>query len=324
VTTAMALLHFVRCRCKAAVLEVGLGGRLDSTNVCMPRVAVITSISYDHTDQLGPTLSSIAREKAGIVKPGVPLVSGVEHPEARGVIAEVCRLQGAPLMELGTDFTFEYRPPQSLEQFDLPARLDFRWLKPRTGDDAPAEYIDLALPLVGRHQAANAALALAALARLRQSGWRIDEEAVRRGLASLRWPGRCEVVQRRPTVVLDVAHNVASIEALLATLDQTFRAVRWHLLFAVSKDKDVSGMLEPLLARFDTVALTRYLGNPRGMAPESLAELARDISGRCYPWFANPPLAWKAVVSSANPDDLICVTGSFFIAAEIRQLLLVE
>jgi dihydrofolate synthase / folylpolyglutamate synthase len=322
ITTALALMHFVRRRADAVVLEVGMGGRLDSTNVCTPLVCIITNISFDHTMELGNTLEAIAREKAGIVKPGVPVVSGAVAPEAMRVIADVCRGQGAPLVALNVDFTFDCHPPQDLQQSDSPTRLDFRWLSPQSGDLALAEYRDLAIFLAGRHQAANASLAVAALALLRQSGWRMDEGSVRRGLCGLRWPGRVEVVRRHPAVVLDVAHNAASIEALAATLDESFRVQRRHLIFAASRDKDIRRMLKVLLSRFDTVALTRYASNPRSIPPEALAELAYQLSGRQFPIFADPAAAWSAVAPLAQPDDLICVTGSFFITAEIRRLLM--
>ncbi len=321
ITTAMAFMHFVRCRADAVVLEVGLGGRLDSTNVCTPRVAVVTSISFDHTEQLGHTLAAIAREKAGIVKPGVPVVSGATATDARAVIAEVCREKGAPLTELGVDFAFEYRPPHNLQQSDSPGLFDFRWLRPPFGGGTPSHWADVAVSLPGRHQAANAAVALAALAMLRQAGWRIDESAARRGLAGLRWPGRAEVVRRQPAVVLDVAHNRASIEALLETLEESFQARRRHLIFAASSGKDTGGMLEPLLARFDNIALTRFGNNPRATPPEQLAELARTLTGRRYPVYAEASAAWSAVQAEAGSDDLICVTGSFFLAAEMRRLL---
>lgn len=321
ITTAMALAHFVRCRADAVVLEVGLGGRLDSTNVCTPRVSVVTSISFDHTEQLGHTLAAIAREKAGIVKPGVPVVSGATSADARAVIAEVCRKQSAPLVELGVDFAFDYRPPLNLQQSDSPGLLDFRWLHPLPGEHSPSRLTDMALNLPGRHQAANAAVALATLAMLRQAGWQIDESAARRGLAEFCWPGRAEVVQRQPAVVLDVAHNRASIDALLETLEESFRSRRRHLIFAASKGKDLAGMLKPLLARFDSVALTRYRSNPRATPPEQLAELAHALTGRPYPVYAEVSAAWSAVRGAAGPDDLICVTGSFFLVAEIRRLL---
>ena len=176
IITAMALLHFQRQKVQAAVLEVGLGGRLDATNVCQPVVSVITSISFDHMQQLGNTLAAIAGEKAGIIKPGVPVVSGVVEPEPRDVIREVCRKRGCRLVERDTDFAFDYHPPRHLER---EAARD-RWFTGRYAQGSPSPYgrgaggergshddFDLSLP--GRHQAANAATALATLDVLRQA-----------------------------------------------------------------------------------------------------------------------------------------------------------
>ncbi len=185
ITTAMALLHFARQGCQAVVLEVGLGGRLDATNVCAPRVAVITSISFDHTQELGDTLAAIAGEKAGIVKPGVPLVSGVVQPEPREVIRTVCRQRGCPLIERGTDYDFDYEPPRNAQLGGQTGRVRFR---------TPEGSQDFRLGLLGRHQAANAATALAVLDQLRRSGWRLPEAAVGRALAGLAWPARIELV----------------------------------------------------------------------------------------------------------------------------------
>jgi len=321
ITTAMALLHFVRCRADAVVLEVGLGGRLDSTNVCTPRASIVTSISFDHMEQLGHTLADIAREKAGIVKPGVPVISGATAPDAQAVIAEVCRDRGAALVELGVDFTFDYHPPRDLQERAAPGRLDFRWLRPLPGGTTASPWPGVEVNLPGRHQAANAAVALAALNVLKTTGWRLDGDAVRRGLADLRWPGRAEVVRRRPAVVVDVAHNRASIEALLEMLGQSFRWGRRHLIFAASKEKDLRGMLQPLLACFDNVVLTCYRNNPRAVPPEQLADLAHSLTGRRYRTCPDGEAAWSAVAEQAAPDDLVCVTGSFFLAAEIRRLL---
>lgn len=315
ITTAMALLHFVRHGVDAAVLEVGLGGRLDSTNVCRPHVSVITSISYDHTKQLGKTLEAIAREKAGIVKPGVPLVSGVADPGPRDVVREVCRAQGAPLVELGTDFTFRYGPPRRLETAPALGRLDFDQRGPRGAWGCPG----VELSLLGRHQGANAAVALAAVHELRRAGWAISEEACRKALRELAWPARCEVVARRPAVVVDAAHNVASVEALLAALDESFRVRRRLLVFAATRDKDVAGMLARLLDKFDTVVFTRYQDNPRGVPPGALRRLAARMTGRQYPVVVSPAEAWDAVRAEATADDLICVTGSFFIAAQMLR-----
>ena len=159
IITAAALCHFARRQVDAAVLEVGLGGRLDSTNVCTPCVSIITSISFDHVKQLGHTLAAIAAEKAGIIKPGVPVISGVTADEPREVVRQIARQNGCRLVELGVDFDFEYHPPRHLDQAPSPAHFDFRYLVP------PADFSDIALGLLGRHQAANAALVLAAVGR---------------------------------------------------------------------------------------------------------------------------------------------------------------
>ena len=315
ITTAMALLHFARQKVDAAVLEVGLGGRLDSTNVCRPRVSVITSISYDHTRQLGDTLESIALEKAGIVKPGVPVISGVDQPGPRDVIRRICHERGAPLVERGVDFSFRYEPPRHLESGPAAGRLDFEHRTP----GGTRVWRDLALGLLGPHQAANAAVALATLEQLRRDGWRIPEEAWRRGLAEVRWPARVELLARRPAVIIDSAHNPASIDALLAVLDESFSVRRQLLIFAATEEKDVRAMLQRLLGRFDEVLFTRYLDNPRAVPPECLRDLGAELTGRHWPVFARPAEAWDAARARAAPEDLVCVTGSFFIAAEMRR-----
>lgn len=315
ITTAMALLHFLDQKVAAAVLEVGMGGRLDSTNICLPCVAVITSVSLDHTRQLGDSVEAIAWEKAGIVKPQVPVVSGVTRDGPRAVVRRVCRDLDAPLEELGLDFDFTYAPPRHLEQASAAGRIG---VAGRSGPLA-FSYQGLDLPLLGRHQAANAAVALAAVNRLRRDGWHIGEAAVREGLAHLSWPARIELVRRRPATVIDAAHNVASIEALLAAVDESFQVRRRRLLFATSRDKDARGMLARLLERFDDVVLTRYSNNSRAVEPQELAQLARELTGRDYPVYADSSAAWDALSDRTEVDDLLCVTGSFFLAAEIRR-----
>jgi dihydrofolate synthase/folylpolyglutamate synthase len=326
VLTAAAFCHFVRRKVDVAVLEVGLGGRLDSTNVCTPLVAVITSISFDHVKQLGPTLAAIAAEKAGIIKPGVPVVSGVTVAEPREVVRKIARQHGCRLAELGVDFDVEYHPPQRLDQASAPARFDFR--------ARACDFREIALGLLGRHQAANAALVYATADELRQQGWTIPEAAVRQGLAEVRWPARVEVVARRPTVVLDAAHNAASVAALVEVLAESFVARRRWLVFATTQEKDVRGMLERLRGRFDEVIFTRYLNNPRGVPPEELQALAIELgsTGRRagegpavraagITIAPTPAEAWDVVQRRAMADDLICISGSFFIAAEMRHQL---
>lgn len=310
IITALALVHFASLPVDAAVLEVGLGGRLDSTNVCRPRVSIITSISLDHTQQLGETVEAIAQEKAGIIKPGVPVVSGVTADPARAVIRETCQRLNCRLVELGEDFQVVYVPAEHLEANSAAGAFDY---------SSPARrYQRVVLALPGRHQAANAAVALAALELF---GLPAPEEAVRRALSGLAWPARVEVVRRHPVVVVDAAHNVASIEALLATLQESLTARRRWLVFAGTRDKDVPGMLARLVPTFDEIFVTRYSNNPRAIPPEELAAVVAGL-GRTARCFARSQEALEQALAAADRDDLICVTGSFFIAAEARETLL--
>ncbi len=328
IITAAALCYFVDRKVDAAVLEVGLGGRLDSTNVCTPAVSIITSISLDHVKQLGETLSAIAAEKAGIIKPDVPVVSGVTVEEAREVIRRVAEQNDSPLRELGVHFDVTYRPPVDFQQSASFGRLKFRNLDSIV-DAGPRNY---SLGLLGRHQAANAAIVIAAVDALRRQGWTIPESAVALGLAEVRWPARVEVIARRPTVVLDAAHNAASVESLVETLAESFpSSMRRMLVFATTQEKDLPGMLEQLVGRFDEVVFTRYLNNPRSVPPEELLALAQDIARRAHQnWEPalrqsqlsvepTPADAWMAVQRWATPNDLICISGSFFFAAEMRR-----
>lgn len=336
VTTAMAFLHFAQAKVDAAVLEVGLGGRLDSTNVCRPEVSILTSISLDHMRQLGDTLAAIAAEKAGIIKPGVPVVSGVLEDEPRQVIVEQARAAGAKLWQRGVDFDFTRQrtmqfpassngDAQTAEQLES---FDYREPAVNPTPNPTLEIAALQIGMPGGHQAANAACAVAALMRLRERGWSIPDDAIRRGLAATRCPARIEVLPGRPAVVLDVAHNAASVAALLAVLDERFAARRKLLIFASSRDKDYAAMLRLLVPRFDAIVLTQYVINPRAMEADQLHALAVQLSsttgssssGEIH--VANHPLeAWKLARQLVNPDDVICITGSFFLAAELRPLV---
>lgn len=317
ITTAMALAHFARRNVDAAVLEVGLGGRLDSTNVCQPAVSVITSISYDHVLELGPTLAHIAAEKAGIVKPGVPVVSGVTAPEPRDVIRDKCAQERSPLWELDRDFHFDYRPPRNLDRDPSQGEIDYY------GPEG-LRWSGVHLGLIGRHQAANAAVALTAVHVLRQQGIAVDESAIRRGMAAVNCPARVQVVGRRPTVIIDAAHNAASVQALVDTLGESFAARRRYLIFATTRDKDAPAMLRALLPHFDETILTRYVSNPRGFAPDDLAAAAaqaapeRVASTRVC---ATPEAALDLLRDRIEADDLLCIAGSFFLAADAHRLL---
>jgi dihydrofolate synthase/folylpolyglutamate synthase len=323
ITTALAFLYFRQAQVDLAVVEVGLGGRLDSTNVCQPLVAVITSISYDHTRQLGNTLAAIATEKAGIIKPGVPVVSGATDLEALAAIDRIARQRGSKLLNLNVDFRSQYIPP--VDPLQNPSGKT-RYERLRDGRWTTL-WDDLEIGLLGEHQAANAAVAIAALEQLPPC-WKVSAAAIREGLASAYCPARIEIVGRHPTTVLDVAHNVASIEALVRVMQGCFRHQERLLVLAATRDKDIRGMLHRLLPCFDRVVCTRSVNNPRGVDPEELqqlvlqmgvaAEMVWEDRVRCCP---DPATAWQTARDLCGTEGLICVTGSFFIAAEIRALL---
>jgi dihydrofolate synthase / folylpolyglutamate synthase len=338
ILTAMALLYFQQRRATAVVLEVGLGGRLDSTNVCLPKVSIITSISFDHTLQLGNTLAAIAREKGGIIKPGVPVISGVTDEEPAHEIRRIARESGSQIIEAEADFRYAYSPPQHLESGPSCGVLDFFTQSsplPTNLRSVPGEGPGVRtasaednivscryeLSLLGRHQARNATVALATIFELRRQGWTISEEALKRGLRGVSLPARVEVISQRPAVILDSAHNTASIAALIATLNESFSARKRHLIFAATKDKDNRGMMELLLRAFDEIYLTHYTTNPRFVPPDELAKIASEITGRSLPIFSTPAEAWSAAQKNAATEDLICITGSFFLAGEMRRAI---
>lgn len=320
--TAIALLHFRERNVDFTVLEVGLGGRLDSTNVCAPRVSVITSISFDHMRQLGNTLEAIAAEKAGIIKPGVPVITGVTQDEPWRVIDSVAARLDAPVERLGRDFDFQYYPPKSLEANDGP-RMDYR--RRRAGQwESVATRVSLST--LGAHQAANAALACATCDALVAQGLAIPLEAMLNGLANGRCAARIEVWQKRPAVVIDTAHNGASIQALVRVLRESFPHSPRTLLLAATQGKDVDEMLHALVPEFDTIVCTQYLHNPRGMPVDELMRHTRRITtaeGSVVDLVdcPSPQTAWNQAVRCTPSTGLICVTGSFFLAAEMQIIM---
>ena len=290
IMTALALWHFAREKVDWVVWETGLGGRLDATNIVTPEVAVITNIGLDHTQYLGTTLAEIAREKAGIIKPGVPVVSGVGEGEA--VVAGEAGRIGAPLVEVAREIAAEDRGIVGARQR---ARLAGR---------------DYSLGLIGAHQVANAACALAAL---RQLPVTLPAEAIARGLETAAWPGRLEILSEEPLTVLDGAHNGAAMEKLLATWDALLAARGLngggaHLLFGSVSDKDITGMARMLAPRFGQVALVR-LRNERTADPAALR-----------PFFAGSRCETFDSVAAflARPGrGPLLITGSLFLVGEI-------
>ncbi|WP_425616606.1 folylpolyglutamate synthase/dihydrofolate synthase family protein [Anatilimnocola sp. NA78] len=316
ITTTMGLLHFARSRADIVVLEVGLGGRLDSTNVCRPLVSVITSISFDHMRQLGNTLAAIAREKAGIIKPGVPVVSSVCEEEPRGVIELIAAEQSANLFQRDREFT------STLVTDSATGATSLVYREPGDNEPATFELGPLPVGMLGEHQALNAATAIAAVRQLPRGRYNVSNAAIESGLWEAKCSARVEVLQQRPTVVVDVAHNIASIAALLETLKQRFRAERRILVFASSRDKDTVGMLRLLLPHFDHLVLTRFVNNPRAVEPAELytcaMQLAAEMNCHAAVEIADEPqAAWQRAKAVAQPADLVCITGSFFLAAEL-------
>jgi len=316
ITTAMGLLYFARRKTQAVVLEVGMGGLLDSTNAVHLVLSMITCIAFDHTRQLGNTLGLIATEKAGILKRSRPAVSGVLEDEPRQAIRRVAAHRRCPLRELGIDFHFEVMPPS----------------QPLSRPTAPAVHVEtwrtvwgtMVLPLLGAHQAHNVALALAGLDLLAEvePSLQIGREAVLRGFASLRWPARVEVLGEAPWLVIDGAHNVTSAMALVETLRTCFPSTPRTLIFGTTRDKDLYGQLRVLLPFFDTLIATRYVENPRSVPPQDIAAAIGAIDGRTARVTFDPAEALGLARQLTAPDALFCVTGSLFLAAEARAIVL--
>jgi dihydrofolate synthase/folylpolyglutamate synthase len=315
-TTAMALLHFAERKAGAVVLEVGMGGRLDSTNVVRPLVSVVTSIAFDHMRQLGDTLGAIAAEKAGIFKRRRPAVSGVQEEEPRRAIRRIAAARRCPLREIGVDFDFRAIDP-------LPPIV-----RPTAGRVAVktwrTDWGTLDVPLLGRHQAHNTAVALAALDALAEAdpSLAVGRDAVVRGFAGLKWPARVEVMGESPWLVVDGAHNVASAAALAETLRTSFPETTRTLVFGTTRDKDLAGQLRALLPLFDAVIATRYARNPRSVSPDEVAAAALAIDGRAVRVEPDPAEALATARRLTPPGGLICVTGSLFLAAEVRAIVL--
>lgn len=310
--TALAWQHFVDRKVDLAVLEVGLGGRLDSTNLCRPLVTVITNISRDHTHVLGSTLHQIAYEKAGIIKTGVPVISGVGPGEAREMIEQTSCERQAPLTLLGRDLELIERrtASQGISQIDV-----------RTPTSL---WKDVPIVLRGPHQATNATLALAVVDELRARRWSLPDAEVKSGLQGVSWPARVEMIAQSPTVIIDAAHNWESARALVAAMREEQSHSKRILVFAATKDKDVAGILQQLLPQFDTLILTRYRDNPRGVSVEELSGLVESMTTRPAHLAPDPLSAWTLAKRLSGPDDLIVITGSFFLVAELRETILAE
>jgi dihydrofolate synthase / folylpolyglutamate synthase len=321
--TALALLYFQRQHVEHAVLEVGLGGRLDATNVTQPLVSVIASISYDHTQILGDTLAKIATEKAGIIKPNGMVVTSARPPEALLAIAVVCKRQHAELIRVGAAGS---DPAQAeVETGQLPALSYHYQLEDRTEDrqhftvwTPERVYAGLEIPLAGQHQLENATLALATLDMLRKIGISWDERALREGLRKMRWPARIDVVEHHPTIVVDGAHNADSMEKLMQALQDSFAFQRLIVVLSLFRDKDLVGIARAL-QHADIVVLTRMV-SPRAATVEQMQEIFAKHAPHAEIHTADDSRAAMGLaVGLAGDNDLICATGSLYFAGEVLR-----
>ena len=300
-TTAMAFLHFRKKKVEFAVVETGMGGRLDATNLAAPMVSVITNIALDHTAWLGSAIKEIAGEKAGIIKPGVPVITGAAQRTALSVIKATAKKASSAVYVMGQDFHAEGECA-SFSYSGLSSGL--------TG---------LKLGLNGGHQVGNAALALAAIEVLRAKGVHITAQAIRKGLKEACWPGRFEILSRRPLAVLDGAHNpngAASLKNALSSLKKK----RLILVIGIMSDKDMDGILKELVPASDLVIATK----PKGERSATLPVLMQAASryGKPVAGVEAVKDACKKALSLASPTDCVCVSGSLFTVGEAREYLL--
>ncbi len=298
--TALAFAYFGQRGVRFQVLEVGLGGKFDATSVITPLVSIITPISFDHTDVLGSTLKEIAAEKCGIIKPDGTVVIAPQPPEAARVIRESCRQRRARLLTVGKDVTWQ----------GLSSGLDGQRLRVQGRRDS----YELFIPLLGEHQQVNAATAVAALEVIADNGFEIAKEKVAKGLERVSWPGRFQILSRRPLLVVDGGHNIGAARSLTQSIRHYLDYKRAILVMGTSHDKDIAGLVAELAPLFDQVIVTRSQ-HPRALAPAALAaEFARR--GVKAQLVGDVPSALSRALSLAGEEDLVCVAGSLFIVGE--------
>jgi len=308
IMTALAFLHFADTKVDISVIETGLGGRLDSTNVIKPEVVGITSLSIDHQNQLGQTIDSIAKEKAGVLKRGVPVVTVQQDPKAMSVLKSEAEAIKAPLSVTGGDIDFSLRFETSRE--DGPhTRICLT--------TPTSKFEHLKVPLHGRHQAINCGLALAMLDKLKSSGYEIDNEKATEGLNQVSLSGRMEMICQDPRVMIDAAHNAASIMALIQAIGQNIPYDSMVVIFGCNNDKDVRGILSKLQYGADKVIFTRS-NSPKAMLPQDLADIYTEICGKMYQTALTLGEALQLAKSAVCKEDLILITGSFYLIGQAK------
>jgi len=310
--TALMFSYFAQEKVDVAVVETGLGGRLDSTNVVKPLVCGLTSISLDHMDQLGNTIGQIAAEKAGIFKPNVAAISVPQTTEAKRVLKRAAKNTGTPLMFTGEDIEFSYRV-ESSRRDGCHTRICVTTPRSR--------FEHLPVPAMGEHQAVNCGLALALLDQLKLHGIEIDDAKAVEGLAGVRLPGRMELIHPDPRILVDGAHNAASIQALMRAIGQNIHYDSMVLIFGCAADKDIPGMLDQIATGADKVIFTKTRNNPRAAKPEMLGEIYLERSGREGQITQSLTEALRVALSAVRREDLICICGSFYLVGEAKELL---
>ncbi len=304
--TAMAFDVFARESVDFAVLEVGMGGRLDATNIVKPEVCAITQIAFDHENFLGHSIEQIAGEKAGIIKPGVAVVSAAEDPAAREMIRSRAAELGARLVEIDEAYGVEILPkPGGFYRAVVTDRRD-------------AKQIALDLPLAGRYQVRNAVTALAVARMLAERGsTSLDDQAIAGGIAAVRWPGRLERVGERPAVYLDGTHNPAGARELAAFWDENFAGRRIYLVYGAVRDKAVDEVAGVLFPRATKVFITAAK-QPRAISTEALAEMTGHLAADLEA-VPEPGEALERALAAAQPEDTIFVTGSLYLVGDLRR-----
>lgn len=311
--TAAAFVHFAREAVDVAVIEVGLGGRLDSTNVVTPDVCAITAIQLEHTHVLGDTLDKIAREKAGIIKPGIPVLTIPQQKAAvLDTIKEVAAREGAPIAVVGQTVDFSSRFESTIQ---LGAHMRVSLSTPRV------QFEHVAVPLKGEHQAMNCGLTLAILDRLKERGIAITERRAAAGLSQTTNPARMEQIYSQPRIVVDGAHNPESIHALMKSLGAHIKYDSLIVIFGCASDKDIAGMLSRLGTGADKIIFTKAEGNARAADPRELHRRFAETPGKMSQVAPSLKEAINIAAKAAQKDDLICVTGSFYLAGEAKKLM---
>jgi len=310
--TAMAFVYFAEEAVDVAVIEVGLGGRLDSTNVITPEVVAITSISLDHTQILGDTVELIAAEKAGIFKPGVPALTIPQKPGVLEVFKDAAARIGCPLQVVGQDIDFSMRFEAS-PSHGPQARVCLTTTR--------NNFEHLVVPLHGEHQATNCGLALAILDKLSERGFHTPEDCITRGLAAVKAPGRMELVWPSPRVIVDGAHNMDSIRCLIKAIGANVPYDSMVMIFGCAADKDISGMLAEIALGADKVVFTRASGNARAADPKDLARRFSEDHGKMAQTTESIAEAFALATRAVNREDLVVVTGSFYLVGEAKKHL---